>query len=57
MERKGINIMSYSSGPENKKERAQISWNVECNEVGKAYISEAVHVEDISHVLAGLPSF
>lgn len=36
-----------------KKERALISWNVECSEVGKAYISEAVHVEDTSRVLAG----
>ena len=36
-----------------KKERGLISWNVECNEVGKAYIREVVHVKDVSHVLTG----
>ena len=36
-----------------KKERGLLSWNVECNEVGKAYIREVVHVKDVSHVLTG----
>ena len=52
-ERVSISCLTLLVQKIKKKERAVISWNVECSEVGKAYISEAVHVEDTSRVLAG----
>lgn len=54
MDRKTINIRSTLQVQKVKnKQRAAVSWNVECSEVGKAYVGEVVDVEGVSRVLSG----
>ena len=52
-ERVSISCLTLLVQKIKKKRRGLISWNVKCNEVGKAYIREVVHVKDVSRVLTG----